>query len=58
LPTSSKGKILSSYKPNFTKNFTREESVYENPEDDTEEEPSAVKYANLEEEIKEAYAAE
>ena len=58
LPTSSKGKILSSYKPNFTKKFTREESVYENPEDDTEEEPSAVKYANLEEEIKEAYAAE
>lgn len=58
LPTSSKGKILSSYKPNFTKNFTREESVYENPEDNTDEEPSAVKYANLEQEIKDAYAAE
>lgn len=58
LPTSSKGKILSSYKPNFTKNFTREESVYENPENNTDEEPSTVKYANLEQEIKDAYAAE
>ena len=58
LPTSAKGKILSSYKPNLTKNFTREESVYENPEDNTDEGPSAVKYANLEEEIKQAYAAE
>ena len=58
LPTSSKGKILSSYKPNFTKNFTREESVYENPEDNTDKEPSAVKYANLEQKIKDTYAAE